>query len=269
MYNQPVQPIQPVQPLGVSNNSNTMQATPVPVIIVQPMQPTQYGNQNMVVPIVPLLSGSLNGMQGIEMTTPNSNVPLATAQPITYIAQETFATHITTGTGTPTEYDHKNRIFFRSLCTNVLAIIVFSLFFAKLAWMRKIWLGSYNAAEWSMVKDPIYDGDKDGRLCTKKSGTSLYGKAEAVFEYTSSDTYTYGNAEYADPGTGSMEDVCSARCVAEPTCVAYVLTTDTSSYVDSIGCVGCNFALDKDNTIYSSGKYFKRRERASRMEHCS
>jgi len=119
--------------------------------------------------------------------------------------------------------------------------------------MRNIWLGSYNAAEWSMVKDPIYDGDKDGRLCTKKSGTSLYGKAEAVFEYTSSDTYTYGNAEYADPGTGSMEDVCSARCVAEPTCVAYVLTTDTSSYVDSIGCVGCNFALDKDNTIYSSG----------------
>ena len=121
--------------------------------------------------------------------------------------------------------------------------------------MRKIWLGSYNAAEWSMVKDPIYDGDKDGRLCTKKSGTSLYGKAEAVFEYTSSDTYTYGNAEYADPGTGSMEDVCSARCVAEPTCVAYVLTTDSSSYVVDTGCTGCNFALDKDNTIYSSGKY--------------
>jgi hypothetical protein len=113
------QPTQPVQPLGVNNNSNTMQATPVPVIIVQPMQPTQptqYGNENGVVPIVPLLSGSLNGMQGIEMTTPNSsNVPLATAQPITYIAQETFATHITTGTGTPTEYDHKNRIFIRSL----------------------------------------------------------------------------------------------------------------------------------------------------------
>ena len=90
------QPIQPVQPLGsnLNNNNNNSssirQATPVPVIIVQPVQPMQYGNnKNMAVPAVPL--------SGIEMTTPNSsNMPLATAQPITYIAQETFASHITT-----------------------------------------------------------------------------------------------------------------------------------------------------------------------------
>ena len=219
------QPIQPVQPLG-SNNSSISQATPA-VIIVQPVQPTQYGNQNMAVPAVPL--------SGIEMTTPNSsNMPLATAQPITYIAQETFASHITTGNGKPTEYDHKNRIFCRSLFTNVLAIIVFSLFFAKLAWMRNIWLGSYNAAEWVMVKDPIYDG----RKCSKKSDTSYWIGSGSMFELTS--------------GSGSMEDsvrICDARCVAEATCVAYVLTTDSSF---KRKCYGCNLALDGDNSVISS-----------------
>ena len=183
------QPIQPVQPLG-SNNSSISQATPA-VIIVQPVQPTQYGNQNMAVPAVPL--------SGIEMTTPNSsNMPLATAQPITYIAQETFASHITTGNGKPTEYDHKNRIFCRSLCTNVLAIIVFSLFFAKLFWMRNIWLGSYVAAEMVMVKDPIHDG----RKCT----TEVFGYGSQYKDALDD----YNEEVIVEPGKGRLAVVSLA-----------------------------------------------------------
>ena len=146
--------VQPVQPLNNNNNNNN---NPTMVTVVQPMASSGGGyimQQPSVMPIVmpipvqPYPSIDPNMHQGIEMMNPNPNpnIPIVAAVPIEYVDPQSFASQITTGTGKLTEYNHKNRCFPGSFFCNLLALLVFILFFAKVDWMLTIAYGGIGSS---------------------------------------------------------------------------------------------------------------------------
>ena len=138
--------VQPVQPLRNNNNNPTMATVVQPVATTAPYQQPSVMPNVMPIPVQPFVDPNMQ--QGIEMMNPNPNpnIPMVTAVPIDYVDPQSFASQITTGTGKLTEYNHKNRCFPGSFFCNLLALLVFILFFAKVDWMLTIAYGGIGSS---------------------------------------------------------------------------------------------------------------------------
>jgi hypothetical protein len=167
-----------------------------------------YAHQPVMVPPVPMSYPSIdpNMPHGIEMVNPNPNpdIVTVTAQPIDYVDQHRFASQITTGTGKPTEYNHKNRCFPGSFLCNLLALVTFVLFFAKVDWMHNIVYGRIVGAN-SSSSSMDSNGGFDFLGCYKPPYSGTSRRRASTTNATTSSTSSLQQNEYV-PATLKQTD---------------------------------------------------------------